>query len=48
MKDAELEALLRPILDLYSQIRNRLTTECCLTLLILYETIGGTIEWYSG
>lgn len=45
MEDAELEALLRPILDLYSQIEIDLLLNIA-SRFDTYETIGGTIEWY--
>ncbi len=45
MEDAELEALLRPILDLYSQIEIDLLLNVA-SRFDTYETIGGTIEWY--
>lgn len=45
MEDAELEILLRPILDLYSQIEIDLLLNVA-SRFDTYETIGGTLEWY--
>lgn len=45
MEDAELEILLRPILDLYSDIELELMLNVA-SRFETYDTIGGSIEWY--
>lgn len=45
MEDAELEILLKPILDLYSQIETDLLLNV-VSRFDSYETIGGSLEWY--
>lgn len=45
MIDAEIEELLKPILELYSQIETDLLLNVA-TRFDTYETIGGSLDWY--
>lgn len=45
MIDAEIEELLKPILELYSQIETELLLNVA-TRFDTYETIGGSLDWY--